>query len=290
MIMSLSLFSISGIFQIKNLDIAEFIASFLNFILFGISFLVVQNLIKQSIDTILSIISRITLVLALFQVVLYVVFNNDIGFFLFDRLSISTATKVGRFEAVNLLGYIRPVAQYHEPSFLALVANLIFAHRLYFKNKFDFAAIAIIILSLSIVGLVTLILTVWLRSNTMYKLLLLFLFCELVYLYPDFLRLGEITRPGTSGHERIGVMLTTMIEVLNNSLVPIALGNWQTLPNNSLQVIIGYYSVLAIPVLFVLGYAVPLGLWGVLFGILFTNGAIFTFTGGFMLGLIATRR
>jgi hypothetical protein len=290
-VMSLVIFSVVAILNIEKLDIVEFLKSFANFYLFIIAWILVVNfqLTAKSFNNILKICSILLFTFCTLQVVTYKFLNIDYLFHVLDPISISTMEDVGRFEAVNLLGYIRPTGFYHEPSFAALIANVIFGFRKYHYKKNDYFAISTVFLSLSIVGFFTLILSIILFKKAKHQLIWFLLAMSIILVNIEFFRLEEILKPGTSGHERIGVISGTLIELGERYLAPIPLGNFTDIPNNSIQVALGYYSVLMPIFILTLVRQVHYPLLGVLFGILITNGAIFTLSGGLLVGIISWR-
>lgn len=284
--LSYLLFLTSVFLNFSGVDLGEFLKSFVNFSLFVLALCTVYNLKEQSFNFMFNHLSKVILGFSVLQVIGYIFYNSEFFFFLLNDISISTADDIGRFEAVNLLGYMRPFAQYHEPSYMALVANIILAMKLTHRKGFDWYCILAIVLSFSIVGFLTLLLTIffYLRVNLRIIWAGVSLVC-LVY-FSSFFRFEEILKPGTSGHERIGVVLDTFDYLTLNNLVPMPLGNWEKLPNNSLQVIIGYYSVFSVFFMLFVLHEVRPRLYGALFGLMITNGALLTFTGGFLLGLL----
>jgi hypothetical protein len=287
---SILLFCLSALWSGQELNAVEFTKSLVNFLLFFLAAFFVANFEVDQLNVPLATLSLVTLILNLFQIVSYLLFNSDQGFFLFEPLSISTATNVGRFEAANLLGYIRPYAQYYEPSFMALMANIILALRYYHYGRVDVFALISIILSLSIVGYLTLFVTITIWQRPIFRILCGAAFVLILIFFSSWFRLSEISVPGTSGYERVGVIIHTIDELIERHFVPIPLGNWEALPNNSLQVIIGYYSLFAFFTTSYLLLTIRVALWGCLFGVLMTNGAIFTFTGGLLYGLLLCKR
>lgn len=277
--------------NLKDQSLAEFFKSFLNILLFFLSVSSILNIrekLKNYVD-ILKIIAKLSAFYALLQIIFIILLKDDIFYFLLNPISISTASDIARFEAVNLLGYYRPYSFYHEPSYLALIANILFVKIYMMTNRICLYSLFCVIVSISIVGYITLIFTLFLICKRRYKFFFIVLVFFITFMYSDFFRFGEVFREGTSGYERIGVIAGTLHEIIDQTLYPISLGNFERMPNNSLQVIIGYFSFLSPLILLILLRSTPFFYWGALFGLLITNGAFFTPGIGVLLGLILRR-
>ena len=238
---------IVAIVQLNDLDIQEFLKSLINLILFFLALVSVLSL-RRAIGNVKSLyisIARLAAIYTFAQVLLLLAFNSQFLYFFLDPISISTAEDIGRFEAVNLLGYFRPFGFYHEPSYLALVSNILFIKIYSYEKTISYSSIFCIVASLSIVGLLTLILSIFFISDAKKKVVTLAVTVMLLVVFSDFFRFAEILREGTSGYERVGVIYETIKSLSERNALPIALGNFEKLPNNSLQVIIGYFGLLA---------------------------------------------
>ena len=115
---------IAAFFFVK-LDLFEFIKSFL---LTSIMLLVYLSSLAKPIYNskldfikIISIIGIIIVAFECLQIMEYLILGSSNSWFLLDRFSISTATDIGRFQAVNFLTFIRPISFYHEPSYLGII-------------------------------------------------------------------------------------------------------------------------------------------------------------------------
>ena len=77
------------------------------------------------------------------QVFENILLGSSSTWFLLDSVSISTATDISRFQAMNLLSYMRPISFYHEPSYLGIVLLilLICANELKVKKIFIYITI-----------------------------------------------------------------------------------------------------------------------------------------------------
>lgn len=282
---SLSLFCIVGVLALGNYEELEYLKSLGNFIFFALAFLSVRHIrTTTNIENPLRILSLVLFVFMSLQAFSYFYTGSTFLYFILDNISISTAEDIGRFEAVNLLGYMRPFGMYHEPSFAALIAIILIVHRYEEERIIDYFSIGSIILSISVTGYLSLLIFLMINFRLARYILLPLAAINLVVLI-EFLRLPEIFVPGTSGHERIGVLFLEFQNLFGRYFIPIPLGNFEKQPNNSLQVIIGYYSIFSPIAVSYMIYLSGFRRLPALFSLLFTNGAIFTVSGGVLLAL-----
>jgi hypothetical protein len=232
-------------------------------------------------------------------------FGTTSSWFWLDGISISTANDIGRFEAVNILGFFRPTSVFHEPSYLAAVAfvMLVICDRLIpASKKLRYILISSIIFSLSSTILAILVfylsLNILLRGRRFIYLglpaILLLFMVSWEYMLEIF-RLGEMAHEGTSGYVRlVEPLLITKSALLDNPF-GIPLGQSEVVFNNSFFLFPLYFGVLT-PCLaffwiamvcakitcakqivaYVLGFL----------SLLLVNGAIFTMESSFLLLLL----
>jgi hypothetical protein len=286
--------------QVTNVNFFEFIKTYLLLILAilfftGIGYTTSKSLVNHKTLTIVyKSLIFLVVAFAFAQVFEFMVYRNDRLFFILDNYSISTAEDAGRFQAVSMLSYYRPISFYHEPSYFGSVALmlLIGSRALDISKKWQIISFIGVVLSL---------------SSTVYFFCLLFVLVEIIAKFYRFrfwiactifsftlmysaqiialFRVSEILNPGTSGHERLVVPLFNIWNDMNGSMAyfGIPLGQISIQPNNSLFVLIGYYSFIT-PLIFMGIYGI-IKSWGfsrrhrlnyyVFFGLmLFVNGAI----------------
>ena len=286
--------------QIVNVNFFEFIKTYSLLILAtlfftGIGYTASKSRINQkTLRVVYKALISFVLVFAFAQVFEFMFYGNDRLYFILDNYSISTAEDAGRFQAVSMLSYYRPISFYHEPSYFGAVALmlLIGSRALNISRGWQILSFLGVVLSL---------------SATVYFFCLLFVLIELIVRYNHFIiwiagtiilltiitsnqivalfRFSEVFNPGTSGHERLIAPLINLWNDMNGNLsyFAIPLGQFSIQPNNSLFVLIGYYSFVT-PLVF-MGIKSIIKSWGlsrinrlnyyVFFGlILFLNGAI----------------
>jgi len=215
--------------------------------------------------------------------------------FLLDGLSISTADNIDRFEAVNFLGFSRPISFYHEPSYLGTVLLVLFAvNDIQVKSKLVYFTLLFSILltlsSTAVLFLFMYVLTNFINQHQRSSvLIILFAILALIVMQVDLvsiLRIDEIFVIGTSGWYRVMFPMEATIKVLEGSPFGIPLAQAEFIYDNSLFLIISYFGVLT-PFL-ALGWIVfikhklktmifTIKYFVVFFCTLFLSGAIFTF-------------
>lgn len=239
------------------------------------------------------------------QILEYLLYQTANSFFWFDAISISTAEEVGRFQAVNLLFYMRPVSIYHEPSYLSsvLLVLAITYYELYKSRTYLFFSILGIIGSLSIVGMafgvIYVAYVIWRQTSKVgrfaFVLLTVFIFALNIGLIYSFIRLDELNQEGTSGWARIIKPLLEVRYEIIEQLHPIgrALGNTRIVYDNSLFVLIAYSGILFPLLAYWLLSNAKLKLHSHFFAfligtgnLLFLNGAILTPESSFLLMLL----
>ena len=149
---------------IQSIDFIEYLKSF---ILTSVMLLVfISSLVKPiypnklKLSYVLSIIVVLIVLFECIQVFEYSILGTSYTWFLLDKFSISTATDVGRFQAVNFLTFMRPISFFHEPSYLGIVLLilLICANELQVNKYFISLYYIGIILSFSTTALAFLVL------------------------------------------------------------------------------------------------------------------------------------
>lgn len=215
--------------------------------------------------------------------------------FLLDGISISTAENIGRFEAVNFLGFTRPISFYHEPSYLGTVLLVLFAvNDLQVKSKTAFFVLLFsILLTLSstvILFLFAYILIDYLHQHlvssiTMFASAILALIVMQVDLL-SILRIDEIFVTGTSGWFRVMFPMEETFRTIGRAPFGIPLAQAEFVYDNSLFLIMVYFGVLtpflALGWIIFLKYKLKSMILTakylvVFFCMLFLSGAIFTF-------------
>lgn len=299
-------FWIIALINSTKIDEAEFIKSFL--LTFVFIFIYVTSfscefkyLSKIDLKLILKISGYSIFAFEIIQISEQLVLGTTSSWFLLDGISISTADDIGRFEAVNFLGFFRPTSFFHEPSYMAAVCFIIYLVILKkFPNEIVFKTVLIlsILLSMSALVIALLLLNLLLdyiikqRRNILLNLtvLIVALMCVGGYL-SEFFRIGEIAQEGTSGYVRF---VEPFISVKNSTIqnpFGIPLGQSDVVFNNSLFLFPLYFGVIT-PFLFLLWlYLVFKNIYGVrylsqyIFGslcLVLVNGAIFTIETAFL--------
>lgn len=288
-----------AVFFIQSLDLFEFIKSFL---LTSIMLLVfISSLVKPFKSTVLNlklIISCVGVLIVFFECIQigeYLILGTSNSWFLLDKFSISTATDIGRFQAVNLLTFIRPISFYHEPSYLGIVllfflicANEIRVNRfiiyiLYFGilASFSTTALSFLILYIFISYFEKIKSALFLIS---FVFVLLFFFIDSETLDSIF-RFSEILNSGTSGNERLIGPYDYLVKQIfvKNHFFGIPLGQSELVFNNSFYLFFLYFGLLTpFVLLFFIVYLFSLYKFRSIkyliafFSLLFLNGAIFT--------------
>ena len=239
-----------------------------------------------------------------FQLLEQFFLHSTASWFWLDGISISTANDIGRFEAVNFLGYYRPISFFHEPSYLGTVLFILFVYndRKIHDRKLYLVLLLAIVLTLSATVLFFLATYMLLGLAERHKkwliLILIGGFAASIYSTINmlsFLRLTEITTVGTSGWVRLMLPMTETIETMKKAYFGIPLGQASFIFDNSFFLIFSYFGILT-PLLFFIWflyvnkmmktslntarYVVVLSL------LLFLNGAIFTLESAFLSVLV----
>lgn len=195
----------------------------------------------------------ILIVFELYQVCSFVFLADYSPWFFLDGFSISTADDPGRFSAVNLAGFLRPISLYHEPSYLAFVLFelLVIGRNYNIGSPYTLSCLLGIILTVSSVVFIFLgIYLLFCKSSpvrsSIRKLVLFFLPVILIIfggLFYESLRLDELSIPGTSGHERITLPLYYVVDELSSSPLGVPFGNIPFQFNNSFFLLFAYFGV-----------------------------------------------
>ena len=285
--------------SISNLDILEFFKSFLLTAIFLFVYISTFNdhsrfQLKINYSQVLKVVTYIIFSYGAMQIAEGYFLQSHSSWFFLDNVSISTATEHGRFEAVNFLGYTRPVSLYYEPSFFALTALFILVVN---DNTSSIRVVRVlsilsILISFSTTILIFLILyyAIEMIKNLNNKKSILFLILSLIFISIYFvdvislIRLNELSRPGTSGYIRIIEPLLIAQSELSNSPFGIPLGQLDVVFNNSAFLIVAYFGLLTFPLFLGWIYALrrklryidTLRYMVICMAALFTSGAIFT--------------
>jgi hypothetical protein len=295
-----------AIFFIGNLDIIEFLKSYLltTIMLFVfLSSLVKPIILKNfNLSRIISILSVALVFFEIIQICEYLILGSSNSWFLLDKFSISTATDVGRFQAVNFISFMRPISFYHEPSYLGIILLilLICANELKVKKIYLILIISGIILSFSTTALIFLILYTIFKNFNNFKNILIVISISTVLLFffidketlDNIFRFNEILNSGTSGNERLIGPYDYLIDQFfhKKHYFGIPLGQSDLIFNNSFYLLFLYFGLFT-PFL-LLGFILfiffrfktnSIKYLIAFFSLLFLNGAIFTFESALIL-------
>ncbi len=245
-------------------DHVEFVKSYLLTVVFLFVYITSLNnynyrIDKSLIETSLKYSAYFVFAFEIVQIIEQLLLGSTSSWFLLDGISISTADDIGRFEAVNLLGFFRPVSFFHEPSYMAMILFTILLI-LYNQSAVDkklYATLVVGIL-LSMSSLVTLMLGIFLIINftsESKKIVMIFLcifFPILIYLFQEdislIFRFAEILDEGTSGYVRLVEPFIITKNYISSNPLGIPLGQSDVVFNNSLFLIPLYFGIFA-PVL-----------------------------------------
>lgn len=296
-------------FFLSNLDFVEFTKSFS---LTGVMlFVFISSLVKPkfskrvNLNIIISFVGVLVVAYEILQICEYFLLGTSDTWFLLDRFSISTATDIGRFQAVNLLSFMRPISFYHEPSYLGIVLLilLICANELKINKIIIFLFYLGIIISFSTTSLIFLVLYIILKNIIHLKRFIFAFLCIVIpiILYIDnetldsVFRFSELLNAGTSGNERlIGPYDYLANEVfVKMHLFGIPLGQSDLIFNNSFYLLFLYFGILT-PILLIIFISFVFSRFKsdsfkylvAFFALLFLNGAIFTLESALILYLL----
>lgn len=296
------------IYQIWALDIVEFIKTCTLFSFAILTFLnykrvSLKNWSEASLKNTVKFCVLITVGIALLQVSEFLFLNSTNYYKIFDGISISTAESADRFQAVNLLSFIRPISVYHEPSYYGSVLLLLFmcanALRMHFIWKF--LTFFGIILSLSMtVYFFTILYIGYLLRDYKYILAILLIVGFVFFAGPELLitlRIDEIIREGTSGNQRVVAPIYSIIFEFSKvyTIFGRSLGQMEKQLDNSFFVLFGYFGVFFPLLLYFIWCYIKISLkkstdqvvFIIFFlNVLFLNGAIITPESQFMLFLL----
>jgi hypothetical protein len=287
--------------NLNSADLVEFCKSYFQIVTSSIA-LYILWLNSDSLKAHASYLSAMVLIPTLFFTVVQVgellIFGTSQSWFWLGDISITTATDAGRFQAVNFLSYIRPTAQYHEPSYLALVAFCFYCiqHSTHVSANSWIKSICLILVFVSFSA------TVWLLAlmfillfqlglrTRLLTVLAVALLAVPLELY-DFFRISEIFTYGTSAWHRIGKPLIETSLNINAYPFGVPLGNTRFVFDNSVLLMASYFGVLflfAIPVVVFVsfiyaGVRIPLFF---LLAAMMVNGAIITIESVILVGLV----
>jgi hypothetical protein len=297
-------------FNANQSDDLEFFKSFALYsysFLFFILTINVDEGVKRLIDfkTVLWSTAILLISFELIQICEQYALGTYTSWFWFDDFSISTATDVGRFEAINLKGYMRPVSFLYEPGFLGEVLFfLIVLNDRNLKSKkleaFLLFGLLCTISALSILLCIFYYVFKLLVQTSNRYIKLLYFFASLVTLFNfekiyNASRIEEIFTEGTSGYIRLTEPFLETLQILLGNTFGIPLGQSELVFNNSIFLILIYFGILT-PFLFIFLY-VQLKKYSVkgfaLFqytfvftSILLVNGALFTPESALLLGIL----
>jgi hypothetical protein len=213
----------------------------------------------------------------------YMFGRETYAWFLFDTVSISTADNIDRFEAVNYLGYMRPVSIFHEPSYLALICLICLhlSHQCNSSITVKSLLTANILLSFSAIIFPFFCLYLYLTGARRIRLILTIgsLICLFAFGMSSlfgFFRLDEVLLEGTSGHERLIVPLLTVARYWAEYPLGVPVGNVFPQLNNSVAVFACYFGIFSLPIAFISVMKVRKKEIPIYLALLMTNGAFFT--------------
>jgi hypothetical protein len=261
----------------------EYLLSFFNFVIFSFVFSSHNDKFKLQQNEV-SIIAITITMFGLIQFLEGFLFRTYELYFVFENISVSTMSDVGRFEAANFLGIIRATSVFQEPSFYGMICVFLFS---WTENRFIKTLLLLSVLStFSITAMLFLILIVFENIRSSAKALIIVLALSITATNFDnleLLRFQEILQPGTSGHERISKPFITLMSSLEQNLFGIPFGQILPQPNNSLFVLFIYFTL-----------GIPIILTAILFSksrylillLLFSHGALITLEGAVLLKYI----
>lgn len=287
--------------NIEAADPIEFSKSYFQFFTSALALLAIWSVTNRYYINLIylgTIILLPTFIYTAIQVAELLIFGSTQSWFWLADYSITTATNADRFQAVNLLSYTRPVAQYHEPSYLALVAFAILLTLdkviSKYKSLLIFMGVATIIFSFSAtvwilaLGYYFIFYTSWrIKLVTCGPLIMLFLYYELA----EFFRLSEIFVYGTSAWHRIGKPLHATMDAMHKFPLGVPLGNTDFVYDNSILVLMSYFGVLSVSIFAAVvflffakkNYRKPLYF---LVTAMMVNGAIITIESTLLVGMV----
>ncbi len=301
----LSFFFFNLFYQIWALDIEEFIKTFALFSFAILTFLnlkrvSLRNWSETSLQSTVKFSVLITVGFAVLQVSEFFFWNTTNYYKFFDGVSISTAESADRFQAVNLLSYMRPISVYHEPSYYGSVLLLLFmcSNALRMHIIWKFLTFFGIVLSLSMtVYFFTIMYIGYMLRDIKYIIVISLIIGYVVFAGTEIfsiLRIDEISREGTSGNQRLIAPIFSVIDEFTEvyTIFGRALGQMKKQLDNSFFLLFGYFGVF-FPLLlyFIWRYiksAFNESSFQIVFiifflNILFLNGAIITPESQFML-------
>lgn len=298
------------VFNVNQSDDLEFFKSFALFsysYLFFILTLNVDKDMKKLIDIkiILWLTALLLISFEMFQIFEQYFYGTYASWFWLDGLSISTATDVGRFEAINFKGYMRPVSFLYEPGFLGeiLLFLIVINDNNLKSKKLEFLLLMGLLLTLSALSI--LLCSIYyafkflLTTKSRYVKYIYFLAVIVGLFYFERIyylsRVDEIFTEGTSGYIRLTEPFLETIQLLLVNTFGIPLGQSELVFNNSIFLILIYFGLLT-PFLFILlylklqkGLVFGFSLFQYIFvfiSVLLVNGAIFTPESALLLGLL----
>ena len=291
----------------NNLDFLEFIKSFLLtcimlFVFLSSLFKPLYNLKTINFILIIKFTSILLIVLELLQVFEKIYFGTTNLWFLFDGISISTATSSDRFQAANFISFIRPISFYHEPSYLGIIllVLLICSKQLQMHKKYFYLITFGIVLSFSTTALLFLILYFIILNLKKFTNFILFSLIIIIFLFSffdwdtinSFIRINEILNSGTSGNARLIEPYEYLYDqiFIKEHYFGIPLGQSDLVFNNSFYLIFLYFGILApfilvFFIIFILNKLHYAGIYYLIafFALLFLSGSIFTLEDTFIL-------
>jgi len=291
---------------LHNLDFVEFFKSF--FLTCIMLFVFLSSLVKPifslsfSLNKIISYLAVIIVFFEIIQISEYLLLGTSSTWFLLDNFSISTATDIGRFQAVNLLSFIRPISFYHEPSYLGVVELilLICANELKVRKFYILLYYVGIIISFSTTALFfTMLYLIFKNLNKKKNISLLVVVSFLLMIFildketlDNIFRFSEILNSGTSGNQRIIGPYEFLIDqvFIKHHYLGIPLGQSDLIFNNSFYLLFLYFGIFT-PLVLILLFLFLFLKFKVdaikyliaFFSLLFLNGAIFTLESALLL-------
>jgi len=301
----LSFFLFNLVYQIWALDLVEFIKTFALFSFAILTFLnlkriIIRNWSETSLQYTVKFCTLITVGFALLQVSEFLLLNTTNYYKIFDSISISTAESADRFQAVNLLSYIRPISVYHEPSYYGSVMLLLFmcSNALRMHIIWKFITFFGIVLSLSMtVYFFTILYIGYMLRDYKYIIAILLIVGYVFFTGSEILsliRIDEISDEGTSGNERLVAPIYSIISEFTKvyTVFGRALGQTEKQLDNSFFVLFAYFGIFFPLLLYFIWRYIKIALkkrssqlvFIIFFlNILFLNGAIITPESQFML-------
>lgn len=204
----------------------------------------------------------ITFLFVISQVLEFQLFGTTESWFLLDSYSISTAENVARFQAVNYLDLYRPIGQYHEPSYLGLVAFMFYIlNDIHPKKDWLVKILTILIMLFSVSTTIYIFFVLYFslfniqsRYSGFFAAIIVILALKLGTDLTMLFRLDEILTVGSSGWHRIIKPFDEFILVIQHYPFGIPVGNNSFVFDNSVFLIASYLGIFSLALIVIALY------------------------------------